>query len=447
MTNTANDPCGICHKNIPSNQRAIFCNNCNFYVHMKCIDLSAAEYKELEKESDVSWFCKKCTIVMFPFGLLTKEEFLGFNDFDLPSFIDSAPSFKLPLILLTCQILVIMILMNTCSRYFTLPELSSLQLSSNDFSILHTNIRSLSFYHDELVSLSAHTNLNLDVMGVSEIWHSNDNPISSNVDIPGYKFLKTKSVTQNDGVGLYIRYSLTYNPRIDLDSCTNDFETVWVEIYNVNDKNFLICCVYRHPSSNINNLTFHFQNHLSKLSSDKLLFIMGDFNVNLLDFTSHTPTSDFVNNFFSHSLLPCIHHPTRVSEHRASIIDNIYTNTTNANIVSGNILMQITDHFSQLMVLKNTHVSHSKSESLKYDYSKFVDDAFLEDFNQIDFNYLENSDLDINSKFDRFLKDLNTLTNKHAPIKRLSRKEKRLKDKPWLNKRILKMMRIRDRIL
>ena len=246
---------------------------------------------------------------------------------------------------------------------------------------------------------------------------------------------------------MYIRDSLTNNPRIDLDSCTDDFETVWVEIDNKNDKNFLICCVYRHPSSNIDKLTSHFQNHLSKLSSDKLLFIMGDFNVNLLDFASHTPKSDFVNNFFSHSLLPCIHHPTRVSEHRASIIDKIYTNATNANIVSGNILMQITDHFPQFMVLKNTHVSHSKSESLKYDYSKFVEDAFLEDFNQINFNYLENSDLDINSKFDRFLKDLNTLTNKHAPIKRLSRKEKKLKDKPWINKRILKLIRIRDRIL
>ena len=153
---------------------------------------------------------------------------------------------------------------------------------------------------------------------------SNYNPISSNVDIPGYKSFKTKSVTQNDGVGLYIRDSLTYNPRIDLDSCTDDFETVWVEIENKNDKNFLICCVYRHPNSDIDNLTSHFQNHLSKLSPNKLLFIMGDFNVNLLDFSSHTPTSDFVNNFFSHCLLPCIHHPTGVSEHRASIIDNIY---------------------------------------------------------------------------------------------------------------------------
>ena len=77
---------------------------------------------------------------------------------------------------------------NIDSRYFTLPELSSLQSSSSDFSVLHTNIRSLSLHHDELVSLSAHTILNPDVIGLSEIWHSIDNPLSSNVDIPGHTF-------------------------------------------------------------------------------------------------------------------------------------------------------------------------------------------------------------------------------------------------------------------
>ena len=153
---------------------------------------------------------------------------------------------------------------NIDSRYFTLLELSSLQLSSTDFSILHTNIRSLSLHHDELVSLSAHTNLNPVVIGVSEIWHSIENPLPSNVDIPGYTFFKTQSLTQNGDVGLYIKDSLTSNPRTDLDSCTDDFETVWVEIEAKNDKNFLTCCVYRHPCSAIDNLISHFQNLLSK---------------------------------------------------------------------------------------------------------------------------------------------------------------------------------------
>ena len=115
-----------------------------------------------------------------------------------------------------------------------------------------------------------------------------------------------------------------------------------------------------------------------------------------------TPTSDFENNFFSHSLLPCIHHPTRVSEHIASVIDNMYANATNANMTSGDIVSQISDHFPQFFILKNTQVNHNKSESFKYDYSRFKGDTFLDNFNQIDFTYLENSDLDLSIKFDRF---------------------------------------------
>ena len=53
----------------------------------------------------------------------------------------------------------------------------------------------------------------------------------------------------------------------------------------------------------------------------------------------------------------------------------------------------------------------------------------------------------MNKKIDRFLKNLSTLTNKHAPIKKRSRKEINLKDKPWINSRIQKMMRIRDKVL
>ena len=328
----------------------------------------------------VSHFSQFCSVFRSLFRFVFRSVFRisagALYDFDVPSFVDCSPSFETTSNLVNLPNLSDYDIdehmpQNIDSRYFTLPELSSFQSSSSDFSILHTNIRSLSLHHDELVYLSAHTHLNLDVIGVSEIWHSNDNPISTNVDIPGYTLFKTSSLTQNGGVGLYIRNSLTSKPRIDLDSCTTDFETVWVEIENKRDKDFLICCVYRHPSSNVDNLTSHFQNLLSKIPSNKLLFIMGDFNVNLLDYASHTPTTDFVNSFFSHSLLPSIHHPTRVSEHRASIIDNIYTNATNANLTGGNILTQITDHFPQFLILKNTQISHIKSESFKYDYSKF----------------------------------------------------------------------------
>ena len=54
----------------------------------------------------------------------------------------------------------------------------------------------------------------------------------------------------------------------------------------------------------------------------------------------------------------------------------------------------------------------------------------------------------MNTKFDRFFGELNSfLTHKHAPIKKRSRNELKLKEKPWINSKIQKIVRIRDKIL
>ena len=43
---------------------------------------------------------------------------------------------------------------------------------------------------------------------------------------------------------------------------------------------------------------------MQKISKEnKLLFIMGDFNVNLLNYESHNDTNDFINTMISHYLL------------------------------------------------------------------------------------------------------------------------------------------------
>ena len=72
---------------------------------------------------------------------------------------------------------------------------------------------------------------------------------------------------------------------------------------------------------------------------------MGDFNINLFNYDSHTETNDFLNLMISHYLLPHILHPTRVTDHSATIIDNIFSNNCGMDTVGGNLLSQISDHF------------------------------------------------------------------------------------------------------
>ena len=61
----------------------------------------------------------------------------------------------------------------------------------------------------------------------------------------------------------------------------------------------------------------------------KLLFIMGDFNFNLLNYESHTETNDFLNTMISHYMLPHILQPTRVTDHSATVIDKYFQITQN----------------------------------------------------------------------------------------------------------------------
>ena len=53
----------------------------------------------------------------------------------------------------------------------------------------------------------------------------------------------------------------------------------------------------------------------------------------------------------------------------------------------------------------------------------------------------------MNAKFNRFLANVNEIVKKHAPLKKLTKNDLKLRNKPWINNRIQKMMRLRDRLL
>ena len=271
-------PCGICHKNV--NEKGIFCNNCNFWQHIKCNGISASEYEALSNEpDDIPWLCINCTKTyhqsIFPFGAIDNETLSNLFGLDKPSVVDSLPSFEI-----TPQLTNLPnmqdydidehLLSHIDSSYQTIQDLSSFGTSPTDLllvlSLLHMNIRSLSCHFDDLQFLRVNLNICFNVVAVSETWDSFARPLSTNENIPGYTFLSSKSQSQNGGVGLYIKTGLGPIPRPDLVSESDEYETVWAEIENSKDKNILICCAYRHPSSEIEHFNEYIQRTLSNPS-------------------------------------------------------------------------------------------------------------------------------------------------------------------------------------
>ena len=126
--------------------------------------------------------------------------------------------------------------------------------------------------------------------------------------------------------------------------------------------------------------------------------MVGDFNTNLLKYQSHPETNDFINLMVSHYLLPHILHPTRVTDHSATTIDNIFSDNVESDTVAGNILSQITEHFLQFLIVKNMAVDYRKVALLQCHYQKFSEERFLDDFKKLSWEDLYDENLSINYK-------------------------------------------------
>ena len=67
--------------------------------------------------------------------------------------------------------------------------------------------------------------------------------------------------------------------------------------------------------------TLNFKNNylnqiLEILSKEqKQVFLLGDFNLNLLNHNDHQPTNDFLDSLASNSFFPYILNPTRITSH------------------------------------------------------------------------------------------------------------------------------------
>ena len=72
-------------------------------------------------------------------------------------------------------------------------------------------------------------------------------------------------------------------------------------------------------------------NYVNKLldnitRENKTTFLLGDFNIDLLKYESHTSTNEVLDSLSSIMILPYILHPTRITCHSKTLIDNIFFN-------------------------------------------------------------------------------------------------------------------------
>ena len=168
-------------------------------------------------------------------------------------------------------------------------------------------------------------------------------------------------------------------------------------------------CLYKHPNMDVLDFKSNYLHQIFEmlLKERKQVFVLGNFHINFLNYNDHQPTNDFLDSLASNSFIPYILHPTRITSHSKTLIDNIFSNDISHEITSGNINATISDHLPQFSFVSSILSSSSTQKSNFYerDWSKFKQENFIFDYFDKDWtDSLQIDQQNVNLSMDTFLK-------------------------------------------
>ena len=318
------------------------------------------------------------------------------------------------------------------SNYYDLHDFIKLTNSVKKcLPLFHVNIISLSKHIDELKNVLHASKIIFDFIGVSETKQLINKDFISDVDIEGYHVYSQPSKSSSGGVAIYVNNKLDHFRKDDLSVIEDDFESLWIEIKNNKGKNIMCGCIYRHPNRDPDNFFEYIENTLSKIDNNKYqIFIMGDYNIDLLQYEHSSLSNDFINTMISKSFLPYILQPTRVTDHSATVIDNIFSNVTDCETVSGNLTTLISDHFIQFFIIKKKYISYKSCNYYTRDYSNFGKEKLIYDYSLIDWTSLSDPQIIVDDHFDYLYEKTSECIDTHVPKKKVTKKYLKLRSKP-----------------
>ena len=227
-------------------------------------------------------------------------------------------------------------------------------------------------------------------------------------------------------------------------------ESTFVELRSNNSKNTIVGCIYKDPSMDISEFNNFFECLLVKVSREnKKLVLLGDFNINLLHYQSHTQTNCFVELLNTYTVLPHINLPIRITSSSETLIDNIFSNFNDHHCKSGNITSTISDHLPQFAIFEQINLSKQPFNQSYRDWNNFNQNDFVLDLFYINWtSLLEVDKCDIDFFFNSFYDKLNFLIDLliHVPLKTYSSKRSHNNHKPWMSRGLLKSIKVRDSI-
>ena len=141
----------------------------------------------------------------------------------------------------------------------------------------------------------------------------------------------------------------------------------------------------------------------------------------------NTESASFLDSLYKNFLLPYISTPFRVTTHSRTLIDGILSNNIEDGLISGNIISTISDHYAQILLLKNTKIKQKgTTDTYSHDFKNPIEALLESELRNIDLkSVLEINKKDVDFSFSKYFETFNTFQPTHTPIKKLSNKNKK----------------------
>ena len=324
--------CKVCKAACRKNQRVLFCDLCKVYVHQKCTYLTTLEYdNNFSKQNCPTYFCKYCSsnnrlVNQFPQNLKTSTH-------NIEGYPNSYHSIKNLNDTLQCKV-------------------------QGDLFVLHFNIVSSVTHVDSLDSMICKMRDKPDIICISES-RLKDQKIDWQtilVSLPDYKLRYHNSKTDAGGVAMYIKDSINFEVKSELQLNVDDDESYFIEIEKSRNlgirKTTLIGCVYRHPRWATSIFLEEFYKKLSAYTGKKnsSVMVVGDFNIDALEKNSRS--QNYINTLSSIGCENLVQVPTCFSQTSQSCLDHVHM--WSPTFIKTSYLMEYWRKLQQTMPLSMT---------------------------------------------------------------------------------------------
>lgn len=333
------------------------------------------------------------------------------------------------------------------------PDEIPQDITNTGFSIFCINCQSINSHWNELCELKLNMSsetFQFDVIGLTETFRPLDN---TRYELPGYHTpifnIRDKTDDSHGGVGMFIKSNINFQIRKDLSIfIPHVIESLFIEIKN--KKNIILGVIYRPntpPRADTNTCIENILSIVKVINKEnKIGYLMGDFNLDLLKYITNNTTTTFIDNMISHCFIPQITKPTRVNNKTATLIDNIFTNKHLENDSAGIVITDLSDHFGIYHITKIETIN----EKPKYITTRTLKEKNITNFK----NSLLNTDFSLtlntncaNTAYNNFLNTITIKLDETCPKKTRKITHKMSKREPWITENIINMSKHKQKLL